>query len=131
MSRQNPGGCIVVVLMTRWHLRDIGGRIIDAMANDDSFLRFETMTFPARNPPAYDYLFPKLYPPDWYESQSATLGPTMASALLLGMAIVVLLRNGFRLLPPCLSVILFAYTFSLILRTLNSQGSRAPRGRVN
>lgn len=82
MSRQNPGGCIVVVLMTRWHLRDIGGRIIDAMANDDSFPRFETMTFPARNPPAYDYLFPELYPPDWYESQYATLGPTMASALM-------------------------------------------------
>lgn len=82
MSRQNAGGCIVVVLMTRWHLQDIGGKILDAMAHDDSFPRFEVMTFPAKNPPEYDYLFPELYPPEWYEEQYATLGPTMAAALL-------------------------------------------------
>lgn len=82
MSRQNAGGCVVVVLMTRWHLDDIGGRILEAMAHDDAFPRFEVLTFPARKPPEYDYLFPELYPATWYDEQYATLGPTMAAALM-------------------------------------------------
>lgn len=82
MSRQNSGGCIVVVLMTRWHLLDVGGMIIDSMQHDPNFPKFEVITFPAKKQPEYEYLFPEMYPPEWYEAQYATMGPSMAAALL-------------------------------------------------
>lgn len=84
MTRRNAPACIVVVLMTQWHLDDIAGRILYAMEHDPSFPRFERLVFPARKdgPDGWDYLFPEQFSPEWYDEQRATLGPTMAAALL-------------------------------------------------
>jgi predicted phage terminase large subunit-like protein len=84
MTRRNAPASIVVVLMTQWHLDDIAGRILYAMEHDPTFPRFERLVFPARKdgPDGWDYLFPEQFPPAWYDEQRATLGPTMAAALL-------------------------------------------------
>lgn len=84
MTRRNAPAAIVVVLMTQWHLDDIAGRILYQMGHDPTFPRFERLVFPARKdgPDGWDYLFPEQFPPEWYDEQRATLGPTMAAALL-------------------------------------------------
>lgn len=82
MTRRNAPASIVIVCATPWHPDDISGRIHQAMLEDPAFPRFEDIVFPARKPGEYEYLFPELYPPEWYQSERATLGPTMAAALL-------------------------------------------------
>lgn len=82
MTRRNAPAAIVVVLMTQWHTDDISGRILYQMEKDEAFPRFERMVFPARKEGEWEYLFPEQFSPEWYETQRATLGPTMAAALL-------------------------------------------------
>ena len=82
MSRKNAPATIVIVIATPWHPDDIIGRISQAMRNDPMFPRFEFMVFPASKAGEYPTLFPEMYGPEWYSMQRATLGPTMAAALL-------------------------------------------------
>ena len=83
MTRQNAPAAIVVVTATPWHVDDIRGRILDHMKRDPNFPRFEEMNFPARKPgpDGWEYLFPELLPPEWYDAQRATL-QKQAAALL-------------------------------------------------
>lgn len=84
MTRRNSPAAIVVVLMTQWHLDDIAGRILYNMEHDPAFPQFERLVFPATKDgdDGWDYLFPEQFAPSWYDGQRATLGPTMAAALL-------------------------------------------------
>lgn len=84
MTRVDPPGSIVVVLMTQWHLDDITGRILYHMEHDEDFPKFERLVFPAHKdgPDGWDILFPEQYSAKWYAEQRAILGPTMAAALL-------------------------------------------------
>lgn len=84
MSRRNAPAQIVIVMATPWHPDDVTGRIRKAMEEDPLFPRFRFLTFPARKngPDGWDTLFPEMYQPEWYDSHRATLGPTMAAALL-------------------------------------------------
>lgn len=60
------------------------GRILYNMEHDPAFPQFERLVFPATKggPDGWDYLFPEKFAPAWYDEQRATLGPTMAAALL-------------------------------------------------
>jgi len=82
MSRRNAPASITIVMATPWHPDDVTGRIIKAVADDPLFPRFEHLTFPAHKPGEYSILFPEMYSREWYDGQRATLGPTMAAALL-------------------------------------------------
>lgn len=87
MSRQNAPASIVVVVATPWHPDDITGRIKKAMEQDPLFPKFKCVSFPAHKPATetntgYEILFPEMYDKEWYDRQRATLGPTMAAALL-------------------------------------------------
>ena len=84
MTRLNPGGGLVAVCATRWHLDDISGRILEAMKRDRKFPRFEELVFPARKAGdgGWETLFPELYDREWYDTQRATLGTYSAAALL-------------------------------------------------
>lgn len=80
---------IVILLFTRWHWDDPGGRIIEAMRKDSNFPNFEIMTFPAkasdyRGPGKYSgkYLFLERYPESWYITEYATLGRYSAAGLM-------------------------------------------------
>lgn len=81
MTRQNAPANIVVVTATPWHVDDIRGRIKKLQAEDPKFPQFEEMNFPARKAGEYEYLFPELLPPRWYDAQRATL-QKQAAALL-------------------------------------------------
>lgn len=81
MTRQNPPACIVVVCATPWHIDDIRGRIIKAMAENADFPRFEELRFPATVDGQYEYLFPEMYPPEWYKAQRASLQRQAAAML--------------------------------------------------
>ena len=80
LTRQNPGGCIVLLIGTPWHIDDVQGRTIEAVRSDPDFPPFELLKFPARNPTG-GYLFEDLLGGEWYRRQYATLG-RMSSALL-------------------------------------------------
>jgi len=82
LTRRAPVA-IVIVLATPWHVDDIFGRIDAAMANDENFPAFETLTFPAMSD-EYEsgYLFPERFGPEWYDSQAATLGTYGTASLL-------------------------------------------------
>ena len=84
MTRQSAPASIVIVCATPWHTDDLRGRILQKMKDDPLFPRFEELNFPASKsgPDGYDYLFPELYSPDWYNSMRATLGPQDAAGLL-------------------------------------------------
>ena len=84
MTRTNAPAAIVVVCATRWHEDDLAGRIVESMAKDPDYPRFESLVFPARKsgPEGWDTLFPELYGRDWYDSQRAQLGSYSAAALL-------------------------------------------------
>ena len=81
MTRRNPPAQIVLVVATPWHVDDIRGRIKKAMEEDANFPRFEELSFPAKKEGEYDYLFPEMYPPEWYDQQRATLGRLAAAQL--------------------------------------------------
>ena len=80
-TRQNAPAAIVVIVATPWHVDDLIGRI-EAEQGKDGFPKFEHLSFPASRDGDYDYLFPELYPPEWYEAQRAMLGRTQSAALL-------------------------------------------------
>lgn len=82
MTRQSAPAAIVVVCATPWHTDDLRGRILSKMKDDPLFPRFEELNFPAQKPGEYDYLFPELYSPQWYDSMRATLGAADAAGLL-------------------------------------------------
>ena len=79
MSRLAPTH-IVNVTATPWHVDDLAGRLIREMNDNPDFPRFEILRFPARNPDG-SFLFPELYPPEWYRAQYALQG-SLASANL-------------------------------------------------
>jgi len=80
-TRTNAPASIVIVCATPWHVDDVRGRILREMKEDPAFPRFEELTFPARNPGHWDYLFPEFRKPKWYDEQRAVLGKR-APALL-------------------------------------------------
>lgn len=80
LTRQNPGGSIVLLIGTPWSTDDLFSRVKTAMSKDPDFPKFETLKFPARNPDG-TFLFEQLLGREWYLKQYATLG-TQASALL-------------------------------------------------
>lgn len=80
-TRQNAPAAIVIVCATPWHVDDLIGRIKREMAANDSFPRFEELSFPARRPGEYECLFPERFPARWYAEQRAMLG-RQAAALL-------------------------------------------------
>jgi len=86
LMTRRPDPCIVFVIATPWNLKDIFGRIDEAMAKDPDFPRFEEFCFPAEGGSTspkfeYDYLFPELRSPTWYKEQRATLGRQAAGLL--------------------------------------------------
>jgi len=82
-TRQNSPACIFVVTATPWHVDDLRGRIRNEERASPDFPRFEELNFPARKPGpgGWDYLFPEMYPPEWYNAQRAAL-QKQAAALL-------------------------------------------------
>jgi predicted phage terminase large subunit-like protein len=81
MTRQSSPASVVVVCATPWHVDDVRGRILAEMKADSNFPQFEELTFPARRPGEYDYLFPELHRPEWYDAQRAMLGKQAAALL--------------------------------------------------
>ena len=79
MTRRAPAG-IVIVCATPWHVDDIGGRLVEHMADNPDFPQFDRLAFPARLDNGA-FLFPERYPDEWYKSQYATLG-SLAAGLL-------------------------------------------------
>lgn len=80
-TRQNAPACVFLVTATPWHVDDLIGRIEKEMEDNPKFPRFERLSFPARKPGEYEYLFPEHFPPEWYDGQRAVLG-RQAAALL-------------------------------------------------
>jgi len=58
---------IVIILATRWHDDDIGGRIIESMEKDPSFPQFRVVKMQAQDDLTGEYLFPERFPASWYE----------------------------------------------------------------
>ncbi len=83
LTRQNAPASIVIVTATPWHVDDIRGRILKYMADDPTFPQFEQLTFPAHQPgpDGWEYLFPEMFPKEWYDAQRTVLG-VQAHALL-------------------------------------------------
>lgn len=82
LTRRAPVS-IVIICATPWHIDDPFGRIEKAMKADPDFPRFEELIFPAESTTyPTGYLFPERYPPEWYRSQRATLGPYASAGLL-------------------------------------------------
>ncbi len=79
LSRRHPVS-IVIQCATSWHVDDNRARLRKAQADDPGFPRFRELKFPARNEDG-SFLFPELFPPEWYIEQYAAQG-TMAPALL-------------------------------------------------
>lgn len=67
-QRLQPGGAIVIV-MTRWHKRDLTGRIIDRMTSHQGVDDWEIIEFPALMPDTDNPLWPEFWP---YEELCAT-----------------------------------------------------------
>ena len=60
---------------------DIRGRIKRSMAEEPDFPQFEELHFPASKPGEWDYLFPEMYAPEWYDTRRAFLGKQAAALL--------------------------------------------------
>jgi len=73
---------IVIVCATRWHTDDLNGRILKAQKEDPDFPKFERLSFPAKKPGEYEYLFPERFTPEWYKTRRSVLGSRAAAALL-------------------------------------------------
>ena len=65
---------IVIILATRWHEDDIGGRIIKSMGAVENFPQFDIVRMPAQDEDTGEYLFPERFPDSWYETQKASVG---------------------------------------------------------
>ncbi len=70
LTRRAPVS-ITIVMMTRWHVDDIIGRIqrMNDKAGEEynvDFPMFEALEFPAES--AAGFLFPERFPPEWYNS---------------------------------------------------------------
>jgi len=72
---------IVIILATRWHEDDIGGRIIKSMETVENFPQFDIVRMPAQDEATGEYLFPERFPDSWYETQKASVGTYGWSAL--------------------------------------------------
>lgn len=108
MTRLAPVHCVMLV-MTRWHVDDVVGRILAAMDGDPNFPKFRLVHFravddtdsgnlmtlnehavlPGRPPiwmnePGRKYLFTERYSAQWYEGQRATLGEYGFASLMQG-----------------------------------------------
>jgi len=82
MTRKAPVS-ITIILATPWHVDDIIGRVEKKMREDNTFPRFEVVTFPAFSD---DYpsgmLFPERFNKEWYDEQRSTLGEYGSASLL-------------------------------------------------
>jgi hypothetical protein len=82
-TRLEPGG-VVVLILTRWHLDDLAGRIL---VHEELSKRTKLIVFPAiaTDDEQYrrkgDYLWPTRYAPEEYESIKQAIGPYDWSAL--------------------------------------------------
>ena len=86
MTRLAPAH-IVVIVATRWHEDDLVGRIIEAMAGDPDFPRFELQVFPAlgEGPGGESqWLFPERFSDSWYLAERALVGSHGWQALFQG-----------------------------------------------
>ncbi len=72
MSRLAPTH-VVNITATPWHIDDLAGRLVNEMAENPDFPRFEILRFPARNDDG-TFLFPELYSDEWYRNQYALQG---------------------------------------------------------
>jgi len=70
MSRLAPVH-IVVILATRWHEDDLGGRLIKAGDEDPNFPKFKVIRLPAQDEVTGEYLFPERFPESWYKLQKS------------------------------------------------------------
>jgi len=82
MTRRAPT-CIVIMLITPWHINDIVGRIRKEMETNDKFPQFDFSIFPAFSD-EYETgtLFPERFSEVWYSTQKATLGEYGTSSLM-------------------------------------------------
>ena len=82
MTRRAPR-CIVMVVVTPWHVDDVVGRIDQKMINDPKFPKFKTSIYPAFSDKyKTGTLFPERFDRDWYDTQKATLGEYSTASLM-------------------------------------------------
>ena len=86
MTRRAPV-CLVVLVATPWHVKDLRGKIAEAEKESDNFPRFERIVFPAKvmdeKTGAWTgrFLFEERFPREWYLTQYATLQKLAAAQL--------------------------------------------------
>ena len=87
LTRRAPVS-IIYVVATRWHVDDPVGRIIQHMADDPKFPRFELHNYPIKSTDSIQYpsgyLFPERFSPDFCEQSIAASGSYGASCLMFG-----------------------------------------------
>lgn len=81
-TRRSPVS-IIIILATPWHVDDVFGRIERKRKENPLFPKFKEIKFPAFDEKySKGVLFPERFPPEWYTSEKAFLGPYSYAGLM-------------------------------------------------
>tara|TARA_R110002020_G_scaffold83239_2_gene206263 strand:+ start:374 stop:1879 length:1506 start_codon:yes stop_codon:yes gene_type:complete len=142
-QRLQPGGAIVIV-MTRWSKKDIAGRVVKKMMEDEGADQWEIIELPAILPSG-NSLWPGYWPLKELESIRASISPSKWSAEYMqnptGEGASIISRKWFKIwpntVPPQVSYIIQSYDTAFLksersdFTAITTWGVFQPEGRIH